>query len=222
MAAKKSSSADNGTVQIRPLETCDAVIPIVGISPVIMHKWSEKAKRMMREKQSGATVRSKPEPRSPEEEALACCYVMGSGEFGLPASGFKTAIVNSARNYAGVTMVELKQWIYVIGESDQEGDQFALVPLTYGKMTLREDMVRNHTGVADIRYRMQFYPWSAELQIQFFPEQLQLEGLVNLVDAAGLTSGIGDGRPSSPQAKAGTFGRWRVDQSKPVRVLAAS
>ena len=50
MATKK---ANTETVEIRPLDIKRIPIRIVGDTPLIIHAWSEKAKRMMLESQMG-------------------------------------------------------------------------------------------------------------------------------------------------------------------------
>ena len=50
MATKK---ANTEVIEIRPIEIKKVTIRIVGDTPLIMHAWSEKAKRMMLEAQMG-------------------------------------------------------------------------------------------------------------------------------------------------------------------------
>ena len=75
---------------------------------------------------------------------------------------------------------------------------------------MREDMPRNANGVADLRYRPEFWPWSATLLVKYIPTQLDKDSVWNLVDASGL-QGVGSWRPSSPKSMSGTFGQYRVD-----------
>jgi hypothetical protein len=66
---------------------------------------------------------------------------------------------------------------------------------------MREDPVRNSTGVADLRYRPSFWPWRARLQVVFIRSQFNLESLIALVDAGG-NVGVGEWRPE--------FGTFKV------------
>lgn len=182
-------------------ETID--VPIVGVSPVIPHKWSEKALRMMREAQSGSKARAKKEPKEAKAEAEGSLYRLPNGQPGFPATGFKAAIVGAARFFDGVTMTSLKSGLFVEGEGPDQ-----LVPLD-GEMTLREDTPRNANGVADLRYRYQFDPWSAVLRVTFLPALMDAKSVYALVDAAG-NGGVGDWRPSAPKSQTGTFGRFEV------------
>lgn len=178
-------------------------IPVIGISPVIPHKWSEKALRMMRDAQSGSKARAKKEPKIPKDEAEGSLYRLPDGRPGFPATGFKASIVGAARLFDGVTMTSLKSGLFVEGEGPDQ-----LVPLE-GEMLLREDTPRNANGVADLRYRYQFFPWSVTLRVTFLPALMDVRSVYALVDAAG-NGGVGDWRPSAPKSQTGTFGRFEV------------
>jgi hypothetical protein len=189
-------------IYIPRLERGRTFIDIEGQTPLIPHKWSEKAKRMMLDKQQGKAV-AKKAPKDPEQEAQDATYWLADGRPGMPATAFKVAIANAARHFDGVTIVIVKDAVFVVGEGDDQ-----LVPID-GPLSMREDMPRNATGVADLRYRNQISPWSATLEIEYIASTLTLGALVALVDAAGL-GGVGDWRPSSPKSKSGTYGRWQV------------
>jgi len=178
------------------------VVSVAGKTPVIPHRWSEKAKRMMLDKQQGRAVAKKP-PKNPEQEARDATYWLEDGRPGMPATAFKAAIADAARFFDGITQVMVKQAIFVEGEGT---DQLVAID---GEITMREDMPRNATGVADLRYRNQIWPWEADLEIEYIASALTAETIIALVDAAG-NGGVGDWRPSAPRSKSGTFGRWQV------------
>lgn len=180
-------------------------IPIEGMTPVIPHKWSEKALRMMLDKQQGRPVNKK-EPKDPETEAHASMYWLEDGVTpGMPAVAFKAAIADAADAFENVTIKAMKKYVFVVGEGPEQ-----LVPLE-GEMQMREDTPRlaGPGRTADLRYRFQVYPWRATLIITYAANILTAESLLALVDAAGF-GGVGDWRPSSPQSKSGTFGQWQV------------
>jgi hypothetical protein len=190
-------------IKLERIERHEIEVPVEGVSPLIPHKWSEKALRMMREAQSGSKARPKHEPKIPEAEAEAALYRLADGRPAMPATAFKAAMVGAARLFAGVTMTSLKAAIFVSGEG---ADQ--LVPIE-GAMTMREDTPRNATGVVDLRYRYSFWPWSATLRVEYLTAMVDKESVLALVDAAG-NGGVGDWRPSAPKSLTGTFGRFRV------------
>lgn len=197
------ASTDDKVVRLTPIRRETLEVHIQGVSPLIPHRWSEKALRMMREKQSGSTARAKHDPKVPEDEAEAALYRLADGRPGMPATAFKAATTAAARLYDGVTMASLKAALFVHGEGEEQ-----LVPIL-GDMTLREDTPRNSGGTADLRYRYSFWPWSAVLRVEFLPTLIDAESVINLIDAGG-NGGVGDWRPSAPKSMTGTFGRYEV------------
>lgn len=190
-----------------PIETATVLIDVEGISPLIPHRWSEKAKRMMLEKQQGKAARPRHDAKNPEQEAHDACYWLPDGRPGMPATAFKAAMVSSVRFFRGLTMTVAKMAIFVEGEGPE-----VLVPID-GVPTMREDTPRNATGVADLRYRTAFFPWTASLRIKVMSSMVDPGSVGNLVEAAGL-AGVGDWRPSAPKSMTGTFGMFRVAGAK--------
>ena len=202
--AKKKSAEAAGTIELTRLEDARIIIPIKGLTPVIPHRWSEKAKGMMPGHPDQDNVKSKKGVRKPEEEAEACMYRLGKSP-AMPATAFKAAIVGGCRFFEKPSMVECKALIFVEGEGPEQ-----LVPIE-GELLLREDTPRNSNGNADLRYRYSILGWRAKLAIRFVPQLITASSIISLVDAAG-RGGVGDWRPSSPKSHTGTFGTWRVDE----------
>ena len=208
MAAKKAAPvADSGAreaIRIERIQRKLLTVNIIGVTPLIPHAWSAKARRLMLESQSGVTVASKRGAKVPEEEAEGALYRLPDGTPGMPAVAFKAAIIGAVRLFKGITLVESKSALFVEGIGPDQ-----LVPIE-GEMTLREDTPRNANGNADLRYRYAFFPWRATLRVQYPETFITDSSVVNLVDAAG-DGGVGDWRPSAPKSLTGTFGRFRVD-----------
>jgi hypothetical protein len=195
---------DTPTIQLRRLERKVFEVPIVGVSPLIVNRWSEKAKQMMLEAQQ-SSARKKKDPKDPVANFEASKYLMEDGRDGFPATAFKAAIVHACRMFDGVTQVLVKQSVIVLGEGSAQ-----LVPITYGACTMREDTPRNASGVADLRYRAQYWPWSATIRVRCIAGQFDQESILSLVDAAGI-GGVGEWRPTSPKSATGTFGTFEVN-----------
>jgi hypothetical protein len=201
----KSTEKKVITIQSLKLET--VTVPIKGIMPLIVHNWSEKAKRQMLEKQMAGknAPKAKKEPKDPHADYMSSLYPMPSGGWGFPAPGFKASIVAGCRMFDGLPMTLAKVIIRVNGY---------LVKID-GEHRMREDPVRLETGVADLRYRAEFPEWSATLSITYNANILKVEDVVSLVNAAGM-GGIGEWRPSAPKSLSGTFGTFEVDTSKQI------
>jgi hypothetical protein len=175
-----------------------AEIPIEGTAPLIQNRFSEKARQMMLDHQQGhATER---EPKNPDALFEAAQYRLPGDRYGHPAVAFKSAVVGGARFFRGskITMTGLKVALFVKGEG---ADMLVAID---GVPKMREDPVRNATGVADLRYRPVYWPWTATLQIVYIRNQFSLDSLIALVDAGG-NVGVGEWRPE--------FGTFKVAEN---------
>ena len=194
-------------IDLHRIKRSTTVVRIEGISPLIAHRWTEKARRQMLDKQRGVPV-DKKAPKDPEADFDACRYKLPDGTDGFPVVAFKAAIVNAVSLFENVTKVLAKQSIFVAGHHEAPD----LVPLLLKDApVMREDSVRI-SGTADLRYRPEYWPWSADLHITYIDNVFTPEAVLALVDAAGL-GGVGEWRPSAPRSYTGTYGRFEVAAS---------
>ena len=194
------------------------IVPIVGTSPLIVHNWSVKAKRMMLEKEQGK--KQIKETRDPQAEYEAAFYRIDKGDgverYGFPVTAFKAATVGAARFYGkDVTMTQLRQSLFFHGIMTP-ADKQQLVEIV-GEPRMREDMVRmgGMGRNADLRYRPEFPEWRAELRITYVRTAIQRSSVLSLIDAGGFGVGVGEWRPE----KSGEFGTYWVDVDREVRVI---
>ena len=191
-------------IQLKRLGRQQARIRIEGTAPLIQHRFSEKARGMMLDRQQGVAVER--EPKNPEEFFEAALYRLPGDRYGHPAVAFKSAIVGGARFFKGskITMTGLKTMLFVVGEGAD-----SLVEIE-GQPKMREDHVRNSSGVADLRFRPVFWPWQATLTITFITNQITPSSLVALVDAGG-NAGVGEWRPE--------YGTFKVADDTEAEIL---
>jgi hypothetical protein len=193
-------------IQLKRLGRLQARIPIEGTAPLIQHRFSAKARQMMLDRMQGTAAER--EPKDPEALFEAAIYRLPGDRYGHPAVAFKDAIVGGARFYKGskLTMTGLRIMIFVVGEG---ADSLTEID---GEPKMREDPVRNATGVADLRYRPVYWPWRATLTINYIANQISLDSLVALVDAGG-NVGVGEWRPE--------FGTFKVADDADVKTVQA-
>lgn len=170
-------------------------LTLVGDSPLICHAWSEKAKRMMLDKQTKRGTQAK-EAKDPQRDYEESLYRHPDGGFGFPAVAFKAAAIRGAKAL-GMVMADARSAFHIDGD---------LVKID-GEPRPREDMVRVGMGTADIRYRGEFPTWSVTLSIAYNARVISAEQLVAMFDAAGFGTGVGEWRPE----KDGQFGRFHVE-----------
>jgi hypothetical protein len=193
--------ATTKTAELQKIKVETASIKIKGLSPLIMHRWSEKARKEMLDKQMKKTV--KKEAKSPEEQYEASVYKLDDDRLGFPADAFKKAMIRGAKQI-GLVMTDARTSFFIHGEYCTRDDR-ELVPIT-GEVRPREDMVRIGMGTADIRFRGQITQWEAELNISYNASITSFDQIVNMLHAAGYGVGVGEWRPE----KDGTFGRFEV------------
>lgn len=187
--------------ELQKIKVETATVRVKGLSPLIMHRWSEKARREMLDKQMKKTV--KKEAKSPEEQYEASVYRLDDGRLGFPADAFKAAMIRGAKQI-GLVMTDARTSFFVHGEYCTRDDR-ELVPIE-GDVQPREDMVRLNGATADIRFRGQVIGWEADINISYNSSITSFDQIVNMLHAAGYGVGVGEWRPE----KNGTFGRFEV------------
>lgn len=201
-----------------PSETI--IVPIVGTSPLVVHRFSEKAKREMLDRMQG---RKKPKQvRNPEEDFKEASYRLGKDGYGFPAIGLKAATVSAARFYprGSITMTALKQFMFFHGELGADNLMLCRIDKPEGVTgvwpRMREDVVKLATNVSDLRYRPEFWPWAMKVKITYVSSALTRGSILSLLDAGGMGVGIGEWRVE----RGGDLGCFRVDTEREVEVIA--
>lgn len=198
MAAKTEGSV---AITLPELKIAIVKLTIVGDTPLIVHAWSAKAKKEMLDKQMGVP-RQKKERKDPLRDFEESLYRLPDGGYGFPSVGIKSAAVTACTSVANITKVAARQAFHMVGEPSLIQGVFAnaamrldLVRIEGAEPEMREDMVRIGMGTADIRYRAQFWPWSASLTIRINAAILSAAEMANLLNNAGFGVGIGEWRP---------------------------
>lgn len=201
-AADKSLGIDLPKLSISRMD-----VTLIGDTPLIMHKWSEKAKKEMLDKQMKKAKLAK-EAKDPERDFEESIYRMPDGQPCFPVIAFKAAAVTACTSIGNITKVAARQAFHIDGE-------WALISGSEPRM--REDMVRIGMGTADIRYRGEFFPWFTTLTIAFNDRVMSAEQILNMLNTAGFGVGVGEWRPE----KDGQYGRFHVANESEVASVTA-
>lgn len=185
-------------------------VPLVGTTPLIVHRFSEKAKKQMLDNMQG---RKTPKTaKDPEAEYEACFYRFADGGSGMPVIAFKAATVSAARFYGkAVSMVGLRQQVFFNGEMGVDGQMLARIE---GEPKMREDVTRVGMGT-DLRYRPEYRDWRTTLEVTYVTSLLTRDSVLSLIDAGGMGVGVGEWRPE----RKGDFGTFRIDPDRQVEVI---
>ena len=211
--------ATTEVIEIRPIQIKKATVHIVGDTPLIMHAWSEKAKREMLEKQMKVTKTKSRETKNPVEDFIRSMYwlspmpeemtmeafeeaIANGARFGFPITAFKQAAISAAYR-----MGWAKDKMSMRGAFFIDGDENQMLEIKSDAPIMREDMVKVGMGTADIRYRGEFRNWSADINISFNENgQYSLEQIINIINAGGYVCGVGEWRPE----RDGQYGMFHV------------
>ena len=225
MATKKTSTE---VIVIKPVEKVTAEITIVGESPLIVHAWSEKAKKEILDAQQGKKKGKKSDRRNPVEDFIRSLYwldgmpeipdgadeeecerifldaVAKGARFGFPAVAIKKAAVSAAyRQGYTKDKVSANGTFWLNGIDDPE---FVVIESDEPPV-MREDMVKIGMGTADLRYRAEFKHWKARCRISYIKDGiLSIENIINMINLGGFCCGLGEWRSE----KGGISGAFTV------------
>lgn len=219
MATKKTE-----IVEIKPIEMQTTQLTIVGDTPLIMHAWSEKAKKQVLDAQMGKAKGKQKEHKSPMQDFIDSMYwltdkptggdteeekqelfaqaIRSGAKFGFPVTALKQAAI-SASYRKGWT----KDKMSLRGVFFIDGGFGEFMEIKSDPPIMREDMVRVGMGTADIRYRGEFRNWSCSFLLKYDANgQYDLTSIVNMVNAGGVVCGLEKWRVE----KDGMFGQFHV------------
>lgn len=191
-------------VKLDPMKIKTIQVAIRGLSPLITHKFSEKARKQMRDKKLGQKVKAR-EVADPEAEFEAATYYLSDGTYGVPATAIKNAITEAAHKDIGIPKTVLRKAFFIVADDTPPGE-VPLVRIQTPERVMREDVVRVGMGSSDLRWRPEFPKWEVDLRIKYDTEWLQVETIVGLLQRAGFGIGIGEWRPE----RDGDFGRFEI------------
>ena len=219
MAAVKTQQE---VIALKPLDIKLVPIRIVGDTPLIVHAWSEKAKKMMLASQMKDTKTTAKPKRDPMDEFITSMYwltpipesteeafveaLQNGAKFGFPVGSIKQAANSAAYRLGWVkNQMELRGAYFLKTEFGDMAEIKSDAP------EMREDMVRIGQGSADLRYRAEFKNWHIDMVLEYNASgNLTIEQIINCINAGGYAVGIGEWRPE----KDGDFGRYHVEISK--------
>ena len=214
-------------IEIKPIKKVKVPVTIVGDSPLIVHAWSEKAKRMMLEAQmKTAKTKKAREVRDPFAEFIDSMYwltpkpaestpeayeqaIADGAKFGFPVTGIKQAAISAAyRSGTTKDMASMRGVFYINGMDNGE-----LATIECAEPVMREDMVRIGMGTADLRYRAEYTHWKLHVMLTYNDNGVfTLEQIINLINLGGFMCGIGEWRPE----RDGQNGMYHVEIDEEV------
>jgi hypothetical protein len=201
MEKEKQESKQKLLLNLSPIKTriMKVIVESMPNSSYIQHRLDPSIVADFTKRETGE--KDKKKLRNFDKEYELCFYYTSNKKHGVPVSAFTSAILDScvALNIQKTTV---KRAIRLLGD---------IAEIKYKKINRRIDNPRRsgRNSTPDVRHRPEFIDWNVELIIQYDEDQVTPEQIINLINAAGFTSGIGDWRPSAPKS-CGTHGMFRV------------
>jgi len=212
----KVKSEVKKTVTISAPKIKTATFEIVGIAPLVIHRFSAKTKNEMKLKmETGKAASSKKnrEAKDTDDIYQESRYISKEGWDGFHAGAIRAALISACR-LVGFKMTLAKLSIFVEADGwDAQEPQIPLIRI-YGKPQKQEDMARVETGQPYVTVRAAFYDWSAKVKIRFDADQFTVDDIYNLLYRVGSQVGIGEGRPDSKKSCGMGWGLFDVKGGK--------
>ena len=203
----------NMEIKISAPNIREAKFLIRGTAPLVVHKFSAKAKAMIRQKQEAGSLANKGKSKSAkdfEEVFQGARHISTEGWDGIPAAAFRAGIISACR-LVGFKMTLAKLSIFVAADGFDKTEGTPLVRiLSPAEPERNESMVRLATGVCDISVRPMWRYWGAELRIQYDADQFTADDVRNLLARVGAQVGVFEGRPDSKSSAGCGWGTFEL------------
>jgi hypothetical protein len=213
-------------VTIPGVRTRELTTLIVGTQPLMVHNFADKYRQKILRKHMGEASEGQ-EPKDPIANFEGAKYVALEGWEGIPAAGLKGCIVAAFGTGTDVAMTKAKGAVFVRADGrssqgidlsrllyPQEPPEVAAAPHFPNEQSrvprCREDVVRNDSGVVDIRHRPEYFPWAILAHIEFLPSVCSERQLLQAIAMSGFRVGLCEWRPKSKISFTGHLGMFRI------------
>lgn len=207
--------ADTAAIVIKAPRFQRATIRIVGTTPLVLHKFSEKAKQTIKATQEAGSQSRKGktrEARDFEANFQAARHRSREGWDGFPAPAVRNALISACRTVGfKMTLAKLSLFCVANGYSPDGTPLVRITKCKEGEPTMDIRAARNANGGTDLRSRpMWSEGWEAEVTLRWDADQFSASDVANLLARAGMQVGLGEGRPDSHQSAGVGWGEFAI------------
>lgn len=202
-------------VAMKPLERTQIQLVLVGDTPLLVHKWSEKAKQQIRDKKEKKAKKARP-VHSPKEEFENSMYPHPDGGHGFQSIAVKKLLINTAHTH--VDSIKKTQVVAIQVHGEKDGDIGELCRIWSPEPpVMREDPVRlsGPGNPADLRYRAEYHDWYTRVNVSFLPS-FSVEQVLNLFQVGGFAVGLLEYRVG----KGGRHGAFHIADEEELKRLS--
>jgi hypothetical protein len=219
MAAKNNKSIKNveEVSEILKVETGVLHCYVVGTSPLILNKMSEKAKHqlLLPSGRKTAVEKATTLKHDPYEEYRASAYTLSDESqptfLALLATAFKGSLRSAALDMPGAKKAQIGRLTYI------EGEMVGVYGVPKLFMTIVRSADMNRTP--DVRTRAIVPEWACHLRVRFVQPLIRAQAVTNLLAAAGITIGVGDWRSEKGSGNYGQFALVSEDDATYRRIV---
>lgn len=176
-------------------------VTLIGTSPLLVHRFSEKAKKQMEDKHA-LKAKQKPGARDPMQEFRDSLYPMPGKKaaYGVPTTGIKNCAVTACKFIDGIPMTIARGAFHVLEDAG------GLTEIKGSKPTFDERPVNigGFKKIKTMRYRGRFDKWSLNFPVRYNAGIMSAEQIANIFETAGFAVGLCEHRPEK-NGVLGTF-----------------
>jgi hypothetical protein len=203
----KTKEKTESMVEIQRLVLGTATFFLLGTSPLMMNRLAKKAKEELllpgrRKNKAALEATMKHDPPAEYRDSIYRCREQGAPTLvHMPAGAFKKAMSQAAIDIPGASKAQIGRLVKIMTPTVH----------VFGKPFLSMLPVRLQgiRKTPDIRTRAIFPKWCCKIEVRYVRSIIREVDVTNLIDAAGIIVGVGDGRTEK-----GTFdlGSWEIVQ----------
>lgn len=192
-------------IQVDPIQHETIRVAILGTKPLICNRMSEKARQqlLLPSGRKNAAEKAGSLKHDPLAEFRASPYTLVEDDaptfVALLGSMFKQGMMSAALDIPGAAKAQIGRLVWV------EQDRLPVYGIPQLLMAVTRSADINHTP--DIRTRAILPHWACSIDITYRVPLLTEKSVINLLSAAGSSSGVGDWRV---QKGSGTYGQFAL------------
>ncbi len=182
-------------------------VPLVGITPLISHRFSEESidKLVNKVTQKAKTGRKK---KDFHKEYMATLYLFEDQvRTGIPSVAFRDAMIQGGKGL-DYNMTDIRRNVLIV--PDGHSQHGALTEI-HGRHEMFLEPIRLPNGSANMSSRAIFREWSCEVTIRY--TNYSAEEIISILNAGGMV-GVGARRPG--KSNTGSYGVFEVDHNRTI------
>ena len=222
MAGKKNETMVNEekkeVVKIKPFKKEAILVTIKGDCDLILNKMTDEAIEDIKSTQT-KTAKGTKEPINMWQRLVGGLHWMDGKENTYTEEGYYNALKNNRVGYdaSGIKKGICDAAVRVLGESKSTiinaniqviPEKQNLVPIKFKETEIDESIITNWKGNAFLTYRTIFRNWTSTFVVEYLPDNISRDQVIELLQAMGFAGGIGAHRVG---LKGGTNGKFHVE-----------